>query len=240
MENEQAHSVIVYEDEVPRATSALAVTRVMSPNITNQKSMLGAEWICPLCRSASGGDPAVCANCGKYGHEECVGIEIFQGYPLCGICFAQVVIQYAAIGDAQRRVQWNTTLSKQFANWKSRAIEAMGISASVGVTMGSVAATAAGVAYAGLQGFVQGASRASSAQVPIQDEPLAPAIAPAPEIAHPLQRPSSTGDLTSAIGKLSSPCPICVLGMTTENTPTWENLQSFLGRSMQPRRYRQR
>ena len=26
MENEQAHSVIVYEDEVPRATSALAVT----------------------------------------------------------------------------------------------------------------------------------------------------------------------------------------------------------------------
>ena len=149
------------------------------------------------------------------------------------------------MGAANQQVQWNSTLSIQFTTWKSRAVEATGLSASLGVTMGSAAATAAGAAIAGFQGFLQGASRAASAQVSIPDESLAPAALPPlplppPEIAPPLQRPSSTGDLSSTIGKLSSPCPICVLGRTTGKHTYMENVPNFPLRSMLPDEHSQR
>ena len=91
MENDPAQPIIEYDDLVHRATSALAVTRVMSPN--TQSNMFGVQWwTCPLCQSASRGEPAVCASCGRWGHTQCVEIEQFQGHPVCSGCIRQCCV----------------------------------------------------------------------------------------------------------------------------------------------------
>ena len=58
MEKAPAEPIVVYTDQVPRATSTLADIRVMSPNI--QSNMFGVQWwICPLCQQQAHGNPAV-------------------------------------------------------------------------------------------------------------------------------------------------------------------------------------
>ena len=44
---------------------------------------------------------------------------------------SNVLQQYASFQDSLRREQWTRSLSAQVAAWKSRATEALGLSASV-------------------------------------------------------------------------------------------------------------
>ena len=130
MESAPAEPIIVYMEQVPQATSTLADTRVMSPNI--QSNMFGGQWwICPLCQDQARGDPAVCASCGKWGHMGCVEIEQFQGWPVCNGCVHKCCSQYSAMGAsgaANRQLQWNDKLNLQLTDWKSVAGEAGTIS----------------------------------------------------------------------------------------------------------------
>ena len=70
-----------------------ALTRVMSPNDlsetvaivrsgANKNLLLGMQTQCQVC-NISTADPPLCANCGKYGHPVCIGVEYFQGYAFC-------------------------------------------------------------------------------------------------------------------------------------------------------------
>ena len=128
MENTPAEAVIVYTDRVPRATSTLADIRVMSPNI--QSNMFGVQWwTYPLCQDPARGEPAVGASCGRWGHIGCVGIEQFQGWPVCSGCVHQCCLQYSAMGAsgaANQQVQCNDQLNLQLPDWKGVAVEAMG------------------------------------------------------------------------------------------------------------------
>ena len=157
MESAPAEPIIVYTEQVPQATSTLADTRVMSPNI--QSNVFGVQWwICPLCQQQARGEPAVCSRCGKWGHNVCVAIEQFQGWPVCGGCVHACCLEYSqitALGAANRQLQWNDRLNVQLTDWKSRAGEAMGQSASIGVSMGSAAATVVGAVVTGFQGFAK-------------------------------------------------------------------------------------
>ena len=229
MENTSAEPIIVYTEQVPRASSTLADTRVMSPNI--QSNVFGVQWwICPLCQQQARGEPAVCSTCGKWGHNVCVAIEQFQGWPVCGGCVQACCLEYSqitALGAANRQLQWNDRLNVQLTDWKSRAGEAMGQSASLGVSMGSAAATVVGAVVTGLQGFAKGALRASSAQVAIPDqEPVPPPYQPSPlpppeEPPLPLRKVRSTQDLfITTIDKPHPPCPVCDQGKKGKHTST--------------------
>ena len=227
MENTTAEPIIIYTEQVPRASSTLADTRVMSPNI--QSNAFGVQWWrCPLCQQQARGEPAVCSHCGKWGHNVCVAIEQFQGWPVCGGCVHDCCLEYSqitALGAANRQLQWNDKLNVQLTNWKSVAVEAMGQSASIGVSMGSAAATVAGAVVAGFQGFAKGALQAASAQVAIPDQqpallPQRPVPLPPPEEPPlPLRKVRSTQDLfITTIDKPHPPCPVCDQGKKGKHT----------------------
>ena len=156
----------------------------------------------------------------------CVEIEQFQGWPVRNGCVHKCCLEYSqmtALGAASRQLQWNDKLNVQLTSWKSVAVEAMGQSASIGVSMRSAAATVAGAVVAGFQGFAKGALRAASAQVAIPDQPPAlppqrlASLPPPEEPPLTLRKSSSTGDLfITNINKPSSPCPICDQKKTTE------------------------
>ena len=215
--------VIVPNNSISQATSeigssAYALTRVMSPNPnqansmslgTNHHLLLGFQGICGVCNLVTT-DPALCANCGLYGHPVCIGIEQFQGYAFCHGCFQQVVGQYATILDLQQRQQWEQILSQQLINWRERARDALGASTSIGITVGGAAATAAGAAFAVAQGLVQGAHGAVTG-TGARALPPPPVLDVSASRPLSLRRSNSTGNITSA---LAEPCPKCDLGQT--------------------------
>ena len=216
-------TVLVLNNSISQTTSeigssAYALTRVMSPNPNQANSMiqeanhhllLGFQGICGVCNLVTT-DPALCANCGLYGHPVCIGIEQFQGYAFCHGCFQQVVGQYATILDIQQRQQWEQLLSQQLITWRQRARDALGASTSIGITVGGVAATAAGAAFAVAQGLVQGAHGAVTG-TGARALPPPPVIDVSASRPLSLRRSNSTGDITSA---LAEPCPKCDLGQT--------------------------
>ena len=61
----------------------------------------------------------------------------------------------------------------------------MGLSASAGVTMGSAAAIAAGVAFAAAQGIIQGAPGKSVGQLALPDQPVLPPPVPSVQMERP-------------------------------------------------------
>jgi hypothetical protein len=196
-------------------SSVGALTRVMSPNQqanlvpynmnqANQHLMLGIQGNCPICNYITV-DPALCANCGAFGHPVCIGIELFQNHYFCGNCVSQMVRQYASFDDIRRRREWEQSLSQQLINLRERARDALGVSTSIGIAVGGVAATAAGAAVAAVQGLVQGAAGAASGT---GMRALPPSPVPDVRASRPisLRRSNSTGDLVSVS---TEPCPRC-------------------------------
>ena len=95
-------------------------------------------------------------------------MESFQNYPFCGGCLPNVMLQYAIYQTAVRREQWTRTVAARIGNWKQRAIEAIGISTSVGVAVGGAAAAVTGAAVGMVHGMVKGAIEGSSGSPRLQ------------------------------------------------------------------------
>ena len=146
----------------------LAVTRVMSPNPRSHEGVLDhVQAICQVCQHLAH-DPSVCAGCGSYGHHECLGMEMFFDYAFCAQCIPKALAEYASFKDAQRRESWRRSLQTQIATWKSRAVEAIGMSSSIGVAVGGAVVAAASVAAGLAHGAVRGAAAASSGATPLE------------------------------------------------------------------------
>ena len=56
-------------------------------------------------------------------------VEYFQGYPFCGTCMTGVIQEFAEYQNGLSREQWRRSLAGQLAAWRSRATEALGLSA---------------------------------------------------------------------------------------------------------------
>ena len=135
-------------------------------------------------------------------------------------CVTLFLSKYAAIGDAHHWQEWQTSLSRRSLIWKSRATEAIGMSTLICVTIGSAAATAAGVAFAAAQGIAQSASGASGAQLALPDQPVRPPAEPDTQIVRrpkSLRRSNFAGDLGLTIGQVR---PACDLGQNCADTYT--------------------
>ena len=101
-------------------------------------------------------------------------------------------MEYSSFQDAQRRESWRRALYSQVVTWRSRAIEAIGLSSTIGVAVGGVVATAAGAAASLAQGAVRGAVEVVSTSRPSLPPPSAvPAIedAPPPPVLSSVDRP---------------------------------------------------
>ena len=183
----------------------------------NEGLLQGFRGNCQRC-SAAVDEPALCAQCGVYGHQAYLNLEYFQGYPFCGTCLSVVIQQYAKYEDGLHREQWRRSLAEQIANWKQAATQAVGVSASVGVAIGGAAASAAGAAIALAHGVVQGARQGSTSPRSLtngepgvtpsggqpSDGPPSGALEPPPEPAveaprrTAIRRSCSSGDLAVA------------------------------------------
>ena len=110
--------VTLYGPMVPmayRSRSPGGITRVMSPN-PDEVFLKGFRADGNRCKAAVF-EPAMCAQCGIYGHAPCLNLESFQGYSFCGICMTTVIQEYASFQDHLRREQWMRSLSAQTATW---------------------------------------------------------------------------------------------------------------------------
>ena len=89
---------------------SIPVTRVMSPTLTMFGE--GQGWLalttCPGCDTFVR-DPVLCTACGRFGHPACLGAEMFQGLPFCGICFSEIIAEYSGRRDAEKREEWRKT-----------------------------------------------------------------------------------------------------------------------------------
>ena len=143
---------------VPIGQSALnPAARVMSPRMhPNEGILTGLQATCQICNQMTF-EPAVCARCGTYGHPVCLGLERFCDFPFCSRCIPEVTAEYASFQDSQRRESWRRSITDQISTWKSRAVEAVGMSSTFGVVVGGAVATAAGAAAGLAQGAVRGA-----------------------------------------------------------------------------------
>ena len=161
--------------------------RAMSPNVGSEEGVLvNVQAWCQICNDGVH-EPLVCAGCGTYGHPACLRTEIFLDYHFCFQCFVRVTAEYATFQDEQRRNVWRQSLQAQITTWRSRAIEAIGLSSTIGVAFGGVVAAAAGAAADLAQGAVQGAAAASSSRTPA----LSPAT-PVPAIEQPAPETGAT------------------------------------------------
>ena len=200
--------------------SVYASSRVMSPidqsNAVieaygaNQSLVLGLQCQCMVCQQMVP-EPSMCANCGIHGHAVCIMIEQFQGYAFCHQCFGDAVASFASMRDTQLRQEWQHTIQAKMLTWRECARNAVGASASIGISVGGAAATVAGAALAVAHGFAQGVSSVTSGggiQAALPPPPLAN-----PTFSRPLKlrRSNSIGELTvSAFGD-REPCPRCDL-----------------------------
>ena len=86
-------------------------TWVMRPTSTSMQSVefltsiRGFQCQCRKC-GALATDPVTCSQCGSYGHTECLGLELFQGFPFCAECLCGVIAGYAEHRNRQMRAQW--------------------------------------------------------------------------------------------------------------------------------------
>ena len=195
--------------------SVFAASRVMSPTYPtdpssmmlqgNRSLLLGLECRCQACNVMTP-DPSLCANCGNWGHPICLGMEQFQGYAFCNRCMGGMVRQYATMNDTRLRQEWQNTLSHKVFSWRERARDAIGTSASIGIAVGGVAATAAGAVFAVAQGIVQGASGAAAGgSVSAEVEPPPPSDSTFYRRLD-IRRSNSTGDLSEQLVETCDKC----------------------------------
>ena len=167
-----------------RGPGGNAVTRVMSPKSSSDALL---DWRRVRAPCATCGhlltDPAICACCGTYGHDVCLGIERFQDYDFCGACIPRVTAEYAQFRNSQLRASWRQSLTEQARRWQQRAIETIGHSTTIGVAIGGTIATVAGAAAGLATGAVAGAmaTRATSPGSP-QPEAIANGAGAGPEV----------------------------------------------------------
>ena len=139
-------------------------TWVMRPTSTSMQSVefltsiRGFQCQCRKC-GALATDPVTCSQCGSYGHSECLGLELFQGFPFCAECLCGVIAGYAEHRNRQMRAQWRLSYVEQLATWKTRATNALGLSTAMGTAVGGAAVTVAEAAV----GFASGAVAAVAA-----------------------------------------------------------------------------
>ena len=190
----------------PERTQENAVARVMSPTSSLEWGRVRAQ--CNVCQCLVL-DPTLCANCGVYGHPSCLGIETFLDHHFCARCIPGAIAEYGKFQDAQRREAWRRTLTAQVQNWKHRAIEAIGVSSTIGVAVGGAIATAAGAAAGLAQGAVAGAAASRSASSP---PALAAPLADAPAVAEPAPASSTspTGPPASTTTAVRPRYPKCI------------------------------
>ena len=104
----------------------------------------------------------VCAGCGIYGHTQCLRLEKFFDCIFWSPCLQKAAGEFAAIQDAQRRVEWRNRLAQQILGWRSRVTEAIGMSCTVGIAVGGAMVAVAGVAAGLAHGVVRGAAVGSN------------------------------------------------------------------------------
>ena len=138
-------------------------SRVMSPNSlrVNEGILSNLQTTCQICNGQVY-EPSMCAGCGVFGHPVCLHLEHFMDYSFCRKCIPRAISEYASFQDAQRRDEWKRSLVAQICSWKTRAIECIGMSSTIGVAVGGAVATAAGVAAGLAQGAVRGAVGATA------------------------------------------------------------------------------
>ena len=73
-------------------------------------------------------------------------MEKFLDYDFCAQCIPGVTAEYAKFQDSQLRATWRRSLTEQVQGWQRRAIEAIGVSSTIGVAVGGAIATVAGAA----------------------------------------------------------------------------------------------
>ena len=134
----------------------------------------GAQATCQVCQQMTY-EPMVCAGCGRFGHPACLGKEeFFDFFFFCSRCIPQATAEYATFRDAQRQESWKQSLTYQVSTWRTRTIEATGLTSTLGVTVGSVVATTAGAAAGLAHGAARGAVQAASAsRSPVPSGPAA-------------------------------------------------------------------
>ena len=99
----------------------------------------------------------------------------------------------------------------QLQNWRGRAREAIGLSATVGLAAGGAAATAAGATLAVAQGIVQGAANASrSMPAAISGQPSVQAEAVK---VSPTMRCAQSAENLQAVPVENIMCNVCACGV---------------------------
>ena len=146
----------------PRTEYAMALTRPSGPVDVNQGILIGVSCICPVCNDLAT-EPFICAQCGIYGHAYCLHGVMHEGYPICSNCLQLVRAHYDKVMAENTEYQWRMTMKGQLGEWKMRAINAIGASATVGMAVGAVAATVTGAAIPAAHGVYQGASNVVTA-----------------------------------------------------------------------------
>ena len=139
------------------------VTRVMSPNAVVPYTVGsfggGQGWLdvakCPRCNTFCQ-DPVICSGCGAFGHPGCVGAEMFQGLPFCGECFSGIALDFANRRNAEMREEWRRTQTQSLVLWKSRVTTILGVSTTMGETIGAASAAVVSTALAVASGIKTG------------------------------------------------------------------------------------
>ena len=189
----------------PRQTSDPA-TRDMSPNVMRADEGVVLSNLLAMCQTCGqmALERAVFAGCGKYGHASCLQLENVFNYYFCGSCVPRVIAEYSTFQDAQRREAWRNSITTQISVWRSLAIEAIGVSSTIGIAVGGVGAAAAGAAAGLAQGAVRGAVEASaSSQSALPSIPTT-----AIEDAEPVSQEAAQGSaLFTAAAASTSPAP---------------------------------
>ena len=107
----------------------------------------------------------------------------------------------------QRQQEWTLQLAAQYGQIKVMATRITGATASAGVALGGIAATAVAATMAGFQGVVQGASRVSGGQPALPD---LPDVDPPPELCPEHTRPPRVKQATTDIETVAPRrCPRC-------------------------------
>ena len=166
MDNSQSDSnlrpAVRARDHESNRSEIRPYARVMSPNDGFHESNFDETQLsCQVCDTAVT-CLFVCIGCGAYGHTQCLHVETFFDYRFCLPCFFKAAAEYASFQDAQRREAWRNSLESQIIRWRSRVIEAVGVSSSIGVAMGGAVVPVAGIAAGLAHGMVRGATAGSN------------------------------------------------------------------------------
>ena len=64
-------------------------------------------YTCEVCRLPCSGHIAMCGNCGRSGHSECLAFQFCGEYPFCGRCVMEIQQEYQrACEDQQQQLLW--------------------------------------------------------------------------------------------------------------------------------------